>query len=64
MSALATVFAKSFNGKLYSKNSDRVFYDTIADTNIERLKSLHTLLEKYVDNMLVNFEQSRMVRTT
>ena len=33
--------------------SDRVFYVTIADTDVESLKSLHTLFDKYLDNMLV-----------
>ena len=43
--------------------SDRVFYDTIADTDIESLKSLHTLFDKYLDHMLVKFEQNRTVWT-
>ena len=50
MSALATVARKSFNGKFYWKNwfSDRTFHVTIADADIESLKSLHTLFDKYL----------------
>ena len=43
--------------------SDRVFFVTIADTDIKSLKSLHTLFDKYLDHMLGQFEQNRMVRT-
>ena len=35
----------------------------IADADIENLKSLHTLFDKYLDHMLVKFEQNHMVRT-
>ena len=41
----------------------RVFYITIADADIGSLKSLHTLFDKYLDHMLVKFEQNRMVQT-
>ena len=46
--------------------SDRAFYFTIADADIGSLKSLHTLLvfDKYLDHMLVKFEQNRRVQTT
>ena len=37
------------------------FYITIADADIGSLKSLHTLFDKYLDHMLVQFEQNRMV---
>ena len=57
MSALATVVRKSFNDNL-------AFYVTIAETDIGSLKSHHTLFDKYLDHMLVKFEQNRMVRTT
>ena len=65
ISALAIAAGKSFNGKFVPKNwfSDGVFYVTIADTDIESLKSLHTLFDKYLDQMLVKFEQNRMVWT-
>ena len=43
--------------------SDRAFYVTIADADIESLKSLQTLFDKYFDLMLVKFEQHRMLRT-
>ena len=50
---------------LYCKNwfSDQVFNVTIADADIGSLKSLHTLFDKYLDHMLVKFEQNRIVRT-
>ena len=71
MSVLATVAmvaGKSYKGKFtLSKNwfSSRVFYITIdiANADIGSLKSLHTLFDKYLDHMLVEFEQNRMVRT-
>ena len=43
--------------------SDRAFYVTIADVDIGSLKTLHTLFDKYLDHMLVKFEQNRMVQT-
>ena len=59
MSVLATVAG---NRQIYCENwfSDREFYVTIADTDIGSLKSLHTLFVKYLDHMLVTFEQNRM----
>ena len=43
---------------------DQVFYVNIADAVVGSLKSLYTLFDKYLDHMLVNFEQNRMVLTT
>ena len=65
MSELATVAAKSFQDKFTTKNwfSNRMFHVTIADADIGSLKSLHTLFDKYLDHMLVKFEQNRMLRT-
>ena len=65
MSALATVAGNSINGKFTAKKwfSDRVFYITIADSDIGSLKSLHTLFDEYLDLMLGEFEQNRMVQT-
>ena len=40
-----------------------VIYVTIADADIGSLKSLHTLFDKYLDQMLMKFEQNRMVQT-
>ena len=40
-----------------------ILYVTIAFADIGCLKSLHTLFDKYLDHMLVEFEQKRMVRT-
>ena len=37
---------------------------TVANADIESLKSLHTLSDKYLDHMLVKFEQNCMVQTT
>ena len=50
---------------IYCKNwfSDRAFYVTIAYTDIGSLKSLYTLFDKYLDHMLVKFEQNRIVQT-
>ena len=42
--------------------SDRGFYVTIADADIESLKSLYTLFDKYLDHVLLKFEQNRMAR--
>ena len=39
--------------------SDRLFYIIIADADFGSLKSLHTLFEKYLDPLLVKFEQNR-----
>ena len=50
---------------LQQKNgfSARVFYITIANADIGSLKFLHTLFDKYLDHMLVKFEQNRVVQT-
>ena len=65
MSALVTVARKSFNGKFTAKIDFPIghFILTIADADIGSIKSLHTLIDKYLDHMLVKFEQNRMVRT-
>ena len=63
MSALATVAGKSFNGKFTQKKSCRVFNVTIVDTDIVRLKSLHSIFDKYLEHILVKFEQNLMVQT-
>ena len=65
MSALAMVAGKSLNSKFTAKIdfSDRVLYVTISNADIGSLKSLHTLFDKYLDHMLVKFEQNCMVRT-
>ena len=64
MSALATVAEKSFNAKFTAKIdfSNRVLYVTITDADIESLNSFHTLFDKYLDHMLVKFEQNRMIQ--
>ena len=69
MSALAMAVGKSFDGKFTVKIefpigvSDRVLCIIIVDVDIGSLKSLHTLFEKYLDHMLVKFEQNGMVQT-
>ena len=54
---------EEFKWQIYSKIwfSGRAFYVTIADADIGSLKSLHILFDKYLDYMLVKFEQNRMV---
>ena len=44
---------EEFSRQSYCKNwfSNRVFYVTIADADIESLHSLHTLFDKYLDHM-------------
>ena len=42
--------------------SDRTCYVTIADADIESLKSVRTLFDKYLDHMLLKFEQNGKVR--
>ena len=41
----------------------RPSYVTITDADISVSKSLHTLLDKYLDYMTVKFEHNRMVRS-
>ena len=36
------------------------FYVTIVDDDFGRLKPLHTLFDKYLDYMLINFEQNHI----
>ena len=62
MSALAMVARKIliFTAKI-DFPVDRAFYVTIADAEIGSLKSLHTLFDKYLDNMLVEFEEKKIV---
>ena len=64
MSALATVARKSFNCKFAAKIDfpDRAFYVTIANADIGSLKSRHTLFDKYLDQILVKFEQNRIIQ--
>ena len=64
MSALATAEGKSFNGKFAAKIDFPIghFMLPLLYADILNLKSLHTLFDKYLDHMLVKFEQNRMVR--
>ena len=65
ISALATVARKSFDGIFNAKKwfSDQAFYVTIADVDTGSLKSPHTVFDKYLDPILVKFEQNHTVRT-
>ena len=54
--AFAKVSRKGFNGKFSAKN-DRTFYVTI-----RKSKFSPYIIHKYLDHMLVKFEQNRMVR--
>ena len=64
MPASATVARKSFNGKFTAKiNFPIGILCYIADADNGSLKSLQTLFDKYLDYMLVKFEQNRMVQT-
>ena len=42
----------------------KFFPAIVANADIGSLKSLHTLFVKYLDHMLVNFEENCMVQTT
>ena len=57
--------SKILTANLLQKNwfSGWVFYVSIADADFESLKSLHTLFYKYLEYLLVKYEQNRMVRT-
>ena len=48
-------------GKLLQKLIFR-FYVTITDADVGNQKALHTLLDKYLDHMLVKFELNRLIR--
>ena len=65
MPALATAARKSFNGKFTAKIDFLIghFMLPLLMLTFGSLKSLHTLFDKYLDHMLVKFEQNRMVRT-
>ena len=41
--------------------ADRAFCVAIKDSDIGSLKSLRTLFDKYLEQILVKFEQNRMV---
>ena len=62
MSALATVAGKCFNSKFDPKTDFSIGYFMLLFLMLI-LKSLHTLFDKYLDHMLVKFEQNRTVRT-
>ena len=67
MSVLAMVAGKSFNCKFTAKIDFPIeyliFYVTIADADIESLKSFHALFDIFFDHMLVEFGKNCMVRT-
>ena len=55
---------EEFWWQIYCKNwfSDREFYVTITEADLGSLKFLHTLFGKYLNHMLVKFEQKFIVR--
>ena len=55
--SVSTKTCHSLNGKFTAKIDLRVFYVTITDAVIGSLKYLHTLFVKYLDHMLVTFQQ-------
>ena len=61
MSALATIYRKCILQNLIFRLG--ILYYHIADADIGSLKSLHTLFDKYLDHMLVKFDQNRMVQS-
>ena len=56
MSALATVYGKCTAKKLIFRFGISCYRN--ADADIGSPKSLHTLFDKYLDHMLVKFEQN------
>ena len=42
----------------------KLFPATVANVEIGSLKSLHALFDKYLNHVLVQFEQNRMVQST
>ena len=64
MSALATGAGKNFNGKLAQKIDFPIGYFMLLLLILTlKVKSLHTLFGKYLDHMLVKFEQNRVIRS-
>ena len=57
VSAFATVVWKTFNGKFTAK----LILCYLADANIESRRTLNTLFHKYLKQMLVTFEENRMI---
>ena len=67
--AFAMVARKRFKGKFTANNDFPIGYFrlplltlTVTDADIGSLKTLHTLFDKYLDHMLVNFERNRMIQ--
>ena len=63
MSASTTIARKSYNVKFTAKIDFLIghFMLPFTDADIGSLKSLYTLFDKYLDHMLLKFEQNRMV---
>ena len=47
-----------------SKFAVKIFHSTIANADIEDVRSCHTLFDKHLDDMLVKFKQNCMFQTT
>ena len=57
MSASAMVIENTLGKSIFAVNLPfKVFPATVSYADIGSLKSLHTLLDKYLDHMLVKFE--------
>ena len=54
---------KSFYGKCTAKIDFPAGNSTIADADIGSLNSFHTLFNKYLEHLLVKFEQNCMIQT-
>ena len=62
MSILATVVGKSFDGKFTAKSDYPIGYFRLPllMLTLEVSSSLHTLINKYLNHMLVKFEQYKI----
>ena len=61
MSSFSIVVRKSFSGK-FTANIDFPIGNFMSDADVGSVKSLLTLFNKYLDHMLMKFEQNRMLR--
>ena len=61
---MVTLNTRSENQFFAANLSLNLFRATVANADIGSLKFLHTLFDTYLDCMLVNFEETRIVQTT
>ena len=64
MLTFVTAALKSFDSKFTAKIDFpyEAFYFTITDADMQSLKSLHTLFDKYLDHVRVEFDGNRILR--